>query len=114
MDPENDTPEVLREHARRYGVDFDRWRWVTGETGEVSDVVVDGFKLALGEPVPTGRPEPRLVLSAISAPCSAASAVLSAIRKKITVTSSQTRRTMAATSVKRTTRSRVPRPARRD
>lgn len=55
VDPEHDTPEVLREHASRYGVDFERWTWVTGSTGEVSDVVVGGFKLALGEPVATGR-----------------------------------------------------------
>jgi len=55
VDPENDTPEVLREHAARYGADHDQWRWLTGETGEVSDVVVHGFKLALGEPVSTGR-----------------------------------------------------------
>ncbi len=54
VDPENDTPEVLRQYGARYGSDPAMWTWVTGPTGEVSDTVVHGFKLAMGEPEPFG------------------------------------------------------------
>lgn len=53
VDPENDTPEVLRAYGERYEADSAMWTWVTGPTGEVSQVVVHGFRLAMGEPRPT-------------------------------------------------------------
>lgn len=55
VDPENDTPEVLREYAARFEADPVMWTWVTGPTERVSDTVVRGFRLAMGEPTPTGR-----------------------------------------------------------
>jgi len=55
VDPENDTPAVLREHAARYHADPSMWTWVTGPTEQVSDTVVRGFRVAMGEPTPTGN-----------------------------------------------------------
>ena len=55
VDPENDTPDVLREHAARYHADPAMWTWVTGPTEQVSDTVVRGFRVAMGEPTPTGN-----------------------------------------------------------
>jgi len=47
VDPDNDTPEVLREYARRFGADTRNWAFVTGEFKSMEKVAVDGFKLAL-------------------------------------------------------------------
>ncbi len=52
VDPEHDTPERLREHGERYHADFDRWTFLTGDIDAVNEVVVRGFKLAMGEPQP--------------------------------------------------------------
>ena len=57
VDPEHDTPDVLRAYSARYDADPAMWKWVTGRTEHVSDVVVRGFRLGLGEPVPTGEGE---------------------------------------------------------
>lgn len=57
VDPENDTPEVLREYAARHEADPSMWTWVTGPTERVSDTVVNGFRLAMGEPTPVGAGE---------------------------------------------------------
>lgn len=45
VDPENDTPEVLRAYAARYRADPARWRFLTGEAGAVRRAVEKGFKL---------------------------------------------------------------------
>lgn len=50
VDPENDTPEVLRAYAAAHGADPERWRFLTGDPEAVRALVVDGFKTALGEP----------------------------------------------------------------
>jgi protein SCO1/2 len=48
VDPENDTPQVLGEYARKAGADPARWRFVTGDQREIERTVTEGFKLALG------------------------------------------------------------------
>ncbi len=53
VDPEHDTPEVLRAFGDARGADFNRWSFVTGDIDDVNRVVVHGFKLAMGEPTPT-------------------------------------------------------------
>ena len=53
VDPDHDTPEVLREYGERYGADPARWRFLTGDADEVNRVVVRGFRVAMGEPEPT-------------------------------------------------------------
>ena len=51
VDPEHDTPEVLREYARRHGVVHGDWVFTTGDTASVSKAVVKGFRAPMGEPV---------------------------------------------------------------
>jgi protein SCO1/2 len=50
VDPERDTPEVLRQYAARYGADTRNWRFLTGDPGHVREVVVSGFKIAQEKP----------------------------------------------------------------
>lgn len=45
VDPEHDTPPVLRAFAARYGADPARWRFLTGEAGALRRAVEEGFKL---------------------------------------------------------------------
>jgi protein SCO1/2 len=47
VDPEHDTPAVLRAYAARYGADPTRWRFLTGEAGALRRAVEDGFKLGM-------------------------------------------------------------------
>lgn len=45
VDPEYDTPEVLREYARQMEADDPRWSFATGEKDEIYDLGVNGFKV---------------------------------------------------------------------
>jgi protein SCO1/2 len=45
VDPERDTPAVLKEYAARYGADPKRWHFLTGTTKQMTDVA-DGMKVA--------------------------------------------------------------------
>jgi len=45
VDPENDSPEVLKKYGEKYGVDWSRWNFVTGPLDKISEVVVKGFKV---------------------------------------------------------------------
>lgn len=47
VDPEHDTPAVLRDYATRYGADLTSWSFVTGDLAVVRRAAVEGFKLAL-------------------------------------------------------------------
>jgi protein SCO1/2 len=49
VDPDHDTPGVLREYARGFGADPDRWRFLTGLRKDLHAVSVGGFHLAMGE-----------------------------------------------------------------
>jgi protein SCO1/2 len=53
VDPENDTPPVLRAYAKKYDADLRNWSFLTGDLQVVKTTVVDGFKLALD-----GKPDP--------------------------------------------------------
>ena len=44
LDPENDTPELLRQYAEQYGADADRWSFLSGRSADLDRVVVRGFK----------------------------------------------------------------------
>ena len=48
VDPERDTPEVLSRYAARYGVDQDRWSFLTGEKNTIYQLAHKGFNLAAG------------------------------------------------------------------
>lgn len=43
IDPENDTPEVLREYADRVGADLDHWNFVTGNKSDIYDQAKSGY-----------------------------------------------------------------------
>ena len=45
VDPETDTPEVLRGYAQKYGADPKRWSFLTGKLDEIEPVIVKGFKM---------------------------------------------------------------------
>jgi protein SCO1/2 len=47
VDPEHDTPEVLREYAARHQADLASWSFVTGDAAVIGATAVQGFKLAL-------------------------------------------------------------------
>jgi protein SCO1 len=54
VDPEYDTPAVLKEYAGRYSADLSSWRFLTGDLEVVTKTAVDGFKQAL-----EGRADPK-------------------------------------------------------
>ena len=49
VDPEHDTPERLREYARRWRIDLERWSLATGAEEEMRSLVLDGFAVPMGE-----------------------------------------------------------------
>lgn len=49
VDPENDTPEKLREYAYRFAASPYRWNFLTGDLKAIEKTVIDGFKLAMGK-----------------------------------------------------------------
>jgi protein SCO1 len=55
VDPDNDTPAVLTEYARRFGASPDRWWFLTGSKPLIHDLVQNRFKLGLMESTPEER-----------------------------------------------------------
>lgn len=56
VDPEYDTPEVLRAYAQQYGADLASWRFVTGDLEVIRKTSEQGFKLALdGKATPSAE-----------------------------------------------------------
>lgn len=51
VDPEHDTPDVLRDYATRYAAD-DGWLFVTGERGALYQLIGEGFRLSVAERSP--------------------------------------------------------------
>jgi protein SCO1/2 len=49
VDPEYDTPEVLREYAQGVAADSARWLWATGEKEAIFRLSREGFRLGIGE-----------------------------------------------------------------
>jgi protein SCO1/2 len=56
VNPETDTPEVLREYAAKYQARTDRWFFVTGDPAQVRSLIQTGFHLAAA-PGSTGDQE---------------------------------------------------------
>lgn len=54
VDPEHDTPAVLRDYAARLNAQPGRWHFLTGDKSTIYRLVRDGFKLATGEGGETG------------------------------------------------------------
>lgn len=49
IDPEHDTPEVLKEYADRAGVTHQNWHLMTGEREKIYDLANSGFSIYAGE-----------------------------------------------------------------
>jgi protein SCO1/2 len=47
VDPEFDTPQVLKAYGERYGADFKRWSLLTGASETIQKTVTDSFKIGL-------------------------------------------------------------------
>lgn len=50
VDPEHDTPEVLREYADAFTADADRWLFLTGDERALHTFAIDGLRLAVSPP----------------------------------------------------------------
>ncbi|MCB0328543.1 MAG: SCO family protein [Bdellovibrionales bacterium] len=48
VDPENDTPQVLSDYARKYRKDASNWKFLTGEPQVIQGLLTGGFKLGSG------------------------------------------------------------------
>ena len=49
VDPNRDTPEILREYAGRYRADADQWWFLTGERDTLYRLIGEGFHLNVAE-----------------------------------------------------------------
>lgn len=49
VDPEHDTPEVLREYAEKIQAEPARWTLLTGDLEAIRALLEDGFKVPVGE-----------------------------------------------------------------
>jgi len=57
VDPRTDRPQVLREYARQYDADPERWLFLTGEREPIWRLIRDGFKLPVApRPQSDGSP----------------------------------------------------------
>lgn len=57
VDPENDTPAVLKEFGAKFGQDTSRWSMVTGPLEEVERTVIEGFKVGIDrKTIPDAEP----------------------------------------------------------
>ncbi|RLA60080.1 MAG: SCO family protein [Epsilonproteobacteria bacterium] len=52
VDPETDTPPVLNKYARRFKANPYVWSFLTGPRKNVKDVIINNFKVAMGEKTP--------------------------------------------------------------
>ncbi|MGM8366051.1 SCO family protein [Virgibacillus sp. W0181] len=53
VDPERDTPEVLKEYANEYDADLNNWTFLTGyDFKAIKELSIKSFKAMLQEPVP--------------------------------------------------------------
>jgi len=49
VDPDNDTPEILRRYAARFNADPQRWIFVRGDKAALHRLAFEGFRVALAE-----------------------------------------------------------------
>ena len=49
IDPLNDTPEVLKEYADKYGANHLQWNFLTGDKSDILKLSNEGFKLYAAE-----------------------------------------------------------------
>jgi protein SCO1/2 len=61
VDPENDTPQVLTEYAKRFNADSERWLFLTGDKTALYRLIKDGFKLAIDDGRETDSPDAGII-----------------------------------------------------
>ncbi len=49
VDPNNDTPDKMKNYANSMGIDLSNWELLTGSEDEIYDIVRTGFSLAVGQ-----------------------------------------------------------------
>ncbi|MFN0064170.1 MAG: SCO family protein [Myxococcaceae bacterium] len=57
VDPEHDGPAQMKAFGERFGADFRRWHFVTGNSTALRRAVVEGFKIAVDSSRASGNPE---------------------------------------------------------
>ena len=45
VNPDYDTPRVLKEYAKRYDADINTWSFVTGKYEQIQELIANGFKM---------------------------------------------------------------------
>lgn len=66
VDPEHDTPEVLREYMKKFEIDPSQWTFVTGTREELYALLVGQMRLHMGEKEPIEGAYPQAELYDIS------------------------------------------------
>lgn len=56
VDPEYDTPAVLRDYAHAFGADPDRWLFLSGPRDEIYDLIYHSFQLGVQKNPEPGHP----------------------------------------------------------
>lgn len=51
VDPEYDTPEILRQYAKKYQADTQKWHFLTGDKKKIESLMFDGFKLGFADDI---------------------------------------------------------------
>jgi protein SCO1 len=52
VNPDTDTPEVLKQYAKKFNADTDQWIFLTGPIADIQKLAVESFKLgSIEEPV---------------------------------------------------------------
>jgi protein SCO1/2 len=52
VNPEYDSPEILKAYAKKWNADTSRWQFLTGNRGAITDLLVHNFKLGdMEEPI---------------------------------------------------------------
>ncbi len=63
VDPNYDSPQVLKEYAERFNADENRWLFLTGEKKEVYDLLIKGFHIGIQEDLEQTNPQERFIHS---------------------------------------------------
>jgi protein SCO1 len=58
VDPERDSPAVLKDYSANIGADPEGWKFLTGERSTLEETLVQGFKLPFRGPTPAGPLKP--------------------------------------------------------
>jgi protein SCO1/2 len=57
VEPETDTPEVLKSYGEKFGADFARWSFATGPREALEQAVVAGFRIEMSRQRRAGEPD---------------------------------------------------------